>query len=46
MRIGKKRERVALRVAEMRGEFGGVDTDGDGANALRGEFGKVVLNAS
>jgi len=46
VRVGKKRESVVLGLAEMCGNFGRVHTDGDGANALRGELGKVVLDAS
>jgi hypothetical protein len=46
VRIGEKGKSVALLLAEMRGDFGRVDADGDGANALRGELGKIVLDAS
>jgi len=44
--VGKKSERVMLRLAKMFGNRGRVHTDGDGANALRRELGKIVLNAS
>jgi len=44
--IGEKGEGVVLRLAKVRGDFGRVDADGDGPNTLRGELGKIVLDAS
>lgn len=46
LRIAEKREVVALLQTKMLRDFGRVDADGDGANALRCKLRETVRNAS